>query len=292
MNKYLLLLSSILILISCEQSREKEIAKIMQEWVGREIIFPTDLVFTVEGVDTIIDEKEKHYEYTVVYYVDSVGCTSCKLQLPLWKAFIRDVEKFTPSTVGIRLILCPKDLNDLLYTLKYHNFKYPVCIDLDDSFNKVNHLSSIPDFQTFLLDKDNRIVAIGNPIHNAKIKELFLKIIGGETSAFIGNMSKVLTTVRINDKSADMGTFDWKQKQVIAFTLTNTGDNPLVIESIDTSCGCTSVEYEEEPGRPGENITLQVTYNAEKPGRFYKTITVFCNAEKSPIKLTVSGNAI
>ena len=62
MNKYLLLLSSILILISCEQSREKEIAKIMQEWVGREIIFPTDLVFTVEGVDTIIDEKEKHYE--------------------------------------------------------------------------------------------------------------------------------------------------------------------------------------------------------------------------------------
>ena len=36
-------------------------------------------------------------------------------------------------------------------------------------------------FHTFLLDKSNKIIAIGNPIHNPKIKELYLKIIqGGE----------------------------------------------------------------------------------------------------------------
>lgn len=35
-------------------------------------------------------------------------------------------------------------------------------------------------FHTFLLDKDNKVLAIGNPIHNPKVKELYLKIIQGE----------------------------------------------------------------------------------------------------------------
>lgn len=35
-------------------------------------------------------------------------------------------------------------------------------------------------FQTFLLDRNNRVIAIGNPIYNPKVKELYLKIIKGE----------------------------------------------------------------------------------------------------------------
>ena len=36
------------------------------------------------------------------------------------------------------------------------------------------------------------------------------------------------------------------------------------------SCGCTSVDYSEEPIRPGNSISLNVTYKADHPEHFDK----------------------
>ncbi|MEL5893774.1 DUF1573 domain-containing protein [Bacteroides sp. GD17] len=71
----------------------------------------------------------------------------------------------------------------------------------------------------------------------------------------------------------------------------NIGNKPLVIEDMNTSCGCTAVEYSKEPALPGKEIALNVTYKADHPEHFNKTITVYCNADTSPIVLKISGNA-
>ena len=89
----------------------------------------------------------------------------------------------------------------------------------------------------------------------------------------------------------DMGKFDWQQEQTATFTVANTGDKPLAIEMVDTSCGCITVDYNQEPVRPDGSVALHVTYKAEQPEYFSKTVTVYCNAEGAPIRLTVSGNA-
>lgn len=57
------------------------------------------------------------------------------------------------------------------------------------------------------------------------------------------------------------------------------------------SCGCTRVEYSKEPVRPGGTLELKVTYAAEHAGFFHKTLTVYCNTEDSPLRLSVKGNA-
>ena len=65
----------------------------------------------------------------------------------------------------------------------------------------------------------------------------------------------------------------------------------MVIQDIITSCGCTKVEYSKEPVRPGSTLEVKVIYEAEQVEHFNKTVTVYCNAENSPLRLTVKGNA-
>ena len=88
-----------------------------------------------------------------------------------------------------------------------------------------------------------------------------------------------------------MGRFDWREERTAEFVLKNTGDNLLVIFDVDTSCGCTRVEYDAKPARPGESMVLRVTYKADNPGYFRKEVTVRCNAEEELLKLTVTGEA-
>ncbi|WP_290396557.1 DUF1573 domain-containing protein, partial [uncultured Bacteroides sp.] len=46
-----------------------------------------------------------------------------------------------------------------------------------------------------------------------------------------------------------------------------------------------------EPVNPSDSLRLHVIYKADHPGHFSKTITVYCNADASPIRLKISGNA-
>ena len=104
--------------------------------------------------------------------------------------------------------------------------------------------------------------------------------------------SKVIRTkVDIGKTSVSLGHFDWKKEQKTTFVLTNAGNKPLVVEHVNTSCGCTSVDYSKEPVRPGNSILLNVTYKADDPEHFDKTITVYCNAESSPVVLRITGDA-
>ena len=73
--------------------------------------------------------------------------------------------------------------------------------------------------------------------------------------------------------------------------LTNTGKSLLVVHDVTTSCGCTKVEYSKEPVRPGGTLELKVSYEAEESGFFNKMLTVYSNAENSPLRLMVRGSA-
>lgn len=101
----------------------------------------------------------------------------------------------------------------------------------------MNHFPDEMTFQTFLLDKDNRVAAIGNPVHNPKVKELYLKVLtGGE----VVKAETPITKVSLDVTSIDFGSFPQSEKQERKFTLTNTGQHVLVIYDVITSCGCTN----------------------------------------------------
>ena len=275
------------ILVSCQESKEKAMLRLVNEWNGKEIKFPARSVFTIQGKDTV-DLEFGNANYKVVTYIDSVGCTSCKLQLPRWKKLVEEVDSLAEGRVPFLFYFHPKDMKELRYLTRRDDFTYPVCFDERDELNRLNQFPTDMIFQTFLLDKDNKVVAMGNPVINPKVKELYLDILlkKGQTKQ-IGNM----TTVSVDQKVMDFGRFLQSEKLERSFVLANTGNGLLVIQDIITSCGCTKVEYSKEPIRPGGKLEVKVIYEAEKAEHFNKTVTIYCNAENSPLRLTVKGTA-
>jgi len=66
------------------------------------------------------------------------------------------------------------------------------------------------------------------------------------------------------------------------FTITNTGDKPLIITNIKASCGCTTPKWDKEPILPGKTANLKVGYDTKILGEFKKLIEVYSNDPESP----------
>ena len=285
MKQVLLIILSIIVLTSCKGPRKDEIARLVKEWDGKEVRFPESPVFTIQGKDTV-DFSFRNAEYKVVSYVDSIGCISCKLQLANWAAFIQEVDSLTGRTVPFILCLHTTDVEEMKRIVRKENFQYPVFIDEKGTFDALNHFPTNMTFQTFLLDKDNKIVAIGNPVLNPMVKELYLEKLTGVQES---KPKAMQTEVGLDKAEIDFGTFPMNEVKEGKFVLTNTGQNLLVIHDVVTSCGCTKVEYNKPPVRPGETTELTVRYEADESGHFNKAITIYSNAVGSPHKLRVRG---
>lgn len=276
--------------ISCKEMEKNKLTLLLKEWEGKEIIFPSNSIFTIKGRDTI-EYSISRKKYKIVTYVDSLGCTDCKLRLREWKKFIKEVHSLTKDSVSFYFYFYPKNKKELIDIMLRDNFVYPVCLDENDDFNYLNKFPSDIVFQTFLLDRDDKVVAIGNPIHNSNIKDLYLKIIQNKEFQLNNENKNVETIVYIEKTSMFLDEFDWHNEQETIFALKNVGNNLLFIEDVTTSCGCISVYYSRKPVKPGKEIFIRVVYKAEHPEHFNKSISVYCNSQSSPLQLKIVGNA-
>ncbi len=165
--KYYFIFLLLSFLTGCKESEKEKIARLVKEWDGKEISFPPHSVFTIQGKDTI-DFSFADAEYKIVTYVDSVGCTSCKLQLPRWKEFMHEVDSLVQGKVPFVFYFHPKDVKELRYITRRDAFTYPVCIDEKDDFNALNRFPGEMTFQSFLLNRENKVIAIGQPGSQSK----------------------------------------------------------------------------------------------------------------------------
>ncbi|WP_288839676.1 DUF1573 domain-containing protein [uncultured Bacteroides sp.] len=268
---------------SCQHQNDRKILELLKKWEGREILFPD-----LDVIDSVV--KDVNWDYKIVTYIDSAECFSCKLNLRDWMGMKQQVDS-VDKKVAFLFFLQTRRTEDLDYKMKWDAFNLPIVFDVQNLFCQLNHFPEDEKFRTFLLDKDNKVLAIGNPIHNPKVKELYLKIIQGEKIGSINESNVLNTMVDIDKTAASLGDFAWQEERKATFTLKNMGNKPLFISDVTSSCGCTSVDYSKEPVNPSESLRLHVTYKADHPGHFSKTITVYCNADASPIRLKISGNA-
>jgi hypothetical protein len=72
------------------------------------------------------------------------------------------------------------------------------------------------------------------------------------------------------------------------FEFVNTGKEPLLLENVQASCGCTTPEWSREPITPGAVASVKVGYNAYAEGHFNKTVTIFYNNGQTKT-LIISG---
>jgi len=76
------------------------------------------------------------------------------------------------------------------------------------------------------------------------------------------------------------------------FNYTNIGDAPLILNNVQTSCGCTTPEWTHDTLQPGESGFVSARYETtNRIGKFQKTVTVYTNStENAIIFLDIAGD--
>lgn len=96
--------------------------------------------------------------------------------------------------------------------------------------------------------------------------------------------------ISFETRSHDFGTIEEGTQATYVFTFKNTGDAPLVINTVKASCSCTTPKWTRQPIAPGEEGSITAVFNSKgRLGNFTKTITVTHNAEGSTSYLTLRG---
>lgn len=74
------------------------------------------------------------------------------------------------------------------------------------------------------------------------------------------------------------------------FVFENISENPVIIQTVISSCGCTAPVWTKKPVMPGEKGSIEVTYlNNQGPYPFDKSLTVYITGEPRPIILRIRG---
>jgi hypothetical protein len=97
--------------------------------------------------------------------------------------------------------------------------------------------------------------------------------------------------VLFNTKTANFGKIKEQAKQVsYEFSFVNKGDDPLRIEKVVPSCGCTATEFTQLAISKDSVGKIKVTYSTiNRPGEFAKTISVFFQGYETPEIITIKG---
>jgi archaellum component FlaG (FlaF/FlaG flagellin family) len=99
------------------------------------------------------------------------------------------------------------------------------------------------------------------------------------------------TSMSFNKMLHDFGKIKVDTDNKATFVVTNTGKNPLIIDKVDVSCGCTTAEKPEKPILPGKSDKISVVFHP-KPGQLNeqkKTITVTANTEPKIVVLDIQA---
>ena len=97
------------------------------------------------------------------------------------------------------------------------------------------------------------------------------------------------SVITMKETSFDFGKIAQGKPVFHVFEIVNTGKEPLKLENVQTSCGCTTPEWSPEPVAPGESTSVKVGYNAAAEGVFTKSITIVYNGNQTK-NLTITGN--
>jgi hypothetical protein len=94
--------------------------------------------------------------------------------------------------------------------------------------------------------------------------------------------------LQLKEITHDFGKIPQGRPVTYVFEIVNTGVEPLRLENVQASCGCTTPEWTKDAIAPGATSQIKVGYNAHAEGKFVKNVTVFYGDKKNKV-ITISG---
>lgn len=95
-----------------------------------------------------------------------------------------------------------------------------------------------------------------------------------------------------NTEMHSFGQIEWKHPVTTQYTITNTGDQPLVLTEVEPDCACSIAQWTKTPIAPGAKGSVNVTFDAKALGHFNKSVAIYTNAQPHLVYLKFSGEVV
>lgn len=267
-----------LCLSACKSHSDSDMVEAeIDSWIGREFQF-CDLPTGRNG------EQLKGQDFYLLTYLDSTVCNSCRIQA--WKEYVSETAVLANCRLGCIMVLSPECVLSNSTEFSHDLSQINYIVDDENLLLEKNDIPNDDRLRVFLLNREHRIVCIGNPIINTNVRELFLSYISDfrsfsetpQTHAVVSN--PVLRYERLVADSLTQSTF-WVR---------NAGGEEMLIRNIATSCSCVSAQSESNRIMPGDSALITVSYRPTHAGQIMEKIYLNYNGENSPITMVIKGN--
>lgn len=89
------------------------------------------------------------------------------------------------------------------------------------------------------------------------------------------------TEIEFNEDIHDFGNLVSGEIVIFTFTLTNVGKHNLIIENINTDCGCVQTKFSKNAVKPGETGNIEVEFDSSGLfGNQFKSIEIYANTKE------------
>ena len=161
----------IFLLIGCTSNSRRSYIKNV---IGSELIIPSDLLIIGESSCSYLNYVRKPLK--IIVYSDSTNCLACDIKLPTWKIKYKELSLINKN-IGIVFIINTNNTDDIELIANVTKIPGFRLYDPQGMFKEMNHLHDHRDLHVFLLDQDNKVLLIGNPLDNYKLYDLYKQAI-------------------------------------------------------------------------------------------------------------------
>ncbi|TAL68748.1 MAG: hypothetical protein EPN88_06975 [Bacteroidetes bacterium] len=177
MLKYEIVILITFLLFGCrlnsDNQKKKEIEKVVETWHGKQIIFPDSIFILEKEILYPVEVNPLNSGKLKLLTLVSGDCMSCIENLNKWSHFLDSLRSF--SDIKLVVIIITSDLDRFIkdfYPLI--NDDFTLYIDVAFNFLITYQMPEDLTLRTFLLDKTNKVLLIGNPIYRNEIKRLYI----------------------------------------------------------------------------------------------------------------------
>ena len=161
---------------ACNKERTEKMLEILQH---NRVNIPYDRLVRIAPVDTM--KNVASYDYRLIVYIDSTECTSCVVKnMFYWESLLDSVKtkNIKPNFDIVFIFSPPKADNErIIYQMKLNEHLIDkIFIDTCNVFITENpHIPQEQMYHTFLLNKNDSVIMVGNPKNYPKIERLLFK---------------------------------------------------------------------------------------------------------------------
>jgi hypothetical protein len=157
---------------SCQERKTKQD---VEKLLSGAIEVPAEIRQVLFGRDTLAMDVDGSLARLVIY-TDSLSCSSCRLKYMFEYNDILGLHEEVGNDFMPMFVFSPPNgmSAEICNTLLLYRFDYPILLDDGGLFPAANpHIPADKMFHTFLIDKNGKVVLVGDPVNNPALWELY-----------------------------------------------------------------------------------------------------------------------